>query len=301
MTFGGDVQGFIVFAVVTAIWGGPTYVEFAVRSFRLISKQRFFKPLGVDKRWAFDITNWILVLTIAVVTALLIVGAAPHIVFLRVLSMPGPAILFCIAGPVFLMTLYNAFGWKAPFRISSTPKGDKVLPGIYYIMEDIVGVNAGGGRPFREGMSARYKASPIFRKMIRDQSWFWSVPGLLVASACTVVVVINEVSEEVAYGIGWAVPFVWSALWAAITVPWVRAALHKEKMSWEEETSIMSSTMGGVRHPQGNKESEPSTSGDTAVEGITEEVKPEVNESQADASTDAKPNQPTVKESANSE
>ena len=202
MTFAGDVEGFITFAVITAIWGGPTYVEFAVRSLRLIKQQRFYKPLGVDKRWAFDITNWILVLTITVVTAILIVGAAPHDVSLRVLSMPGPAILYCIAGPIFLMSLYNHFGWKVPFRISSTHKGEPVLPGIFYIVEDIVAVNSGGGRPFREGMFARYRASPLFRKMMRDLSWFWSIPGLIMASAITVVVVINPVPEPVSYGIG---------------------------------------------------------------------------------------------------
>jgi hypothetical protein len=202
MTFGGNVQGYITFAVVTAIWGGPTYMEFALRSFRLIKKEHFFKPLGANRRWAFDITNWILVLTIAAVTSLLVVGAAPHIVFLRVLSMPAPAILYCLAGPIFLLTLYSACGWKAPFRISSTAKGEKVLPGIYYIVEDIIAVNAGGGRPFREGWAARYNASPIFRKMIRDQSWFWSIPGLFVATACTVVVCIPPVPKPVAYGIG---------------------------------------------------------------------------------------------------
>ena len=202
MTFGGNVQGFIVFAIVTAIWGGPTYVEFAVRSLRLIKKEHFYKPLGVEKRWAFDITNWILVLSITTVTILLIVGAAPHNVFLRVLSMPGPAILFCLAGPVFFMSLYSALGWKAPFQISSTKKGDLVLPGIYYIVEDIVAVNSGGGRPFREGWAARYNASPIFRKMLRDQSWFWSISGILVGIACTIVVCIQEVPKEIAYGIG---------------------------------------------------------------------------------------------------
>jgi hypothetical protein len=255
LNFGGNVQGWITFAVITAIWGGPTYIEFAVRSLRLIKKENFFKPLGANQRWAFDITNWILVLTIAVVTSLLVVGAAPHIVFLRVLSMPAPAILFCLAGPIFLMTLYSACGWKAPFRISSTTKGEKVLPGIYYIAEDIVAVNAGGGRPFREGWAARYIASPIFRKMIRDQSWFWSIPGLLVAAACTVVVCINPVPEPVAYGIGkslhfdicswangilgWGVPFLWGGIWAAITVPWVRSVMAKEKKSWQEDSAMM--------------------------------------------------------------
>lgn len=204
MTFGGHIEGWITFAVITAIWGGPTYVEFAVRSFRLviIKQRRFYKPLGADHRWAFDVTNYILILLIFTVTVLLIVGAAPHIVFLRVLSMPGPAILYTIAGPVFIMNVYHHFGWKAPFRISSTPKGSPVLPGVFYIVEDIVAVNAMGGRPFREGMAARYNASPIFRKMMRDQSWFWSIGGLVMAGACTAVVVINPVPEPVAYGIG---------------------------------------------------------------------------------------------------
>ena len=203
MTFGGNIQGYITFAVVTAIWGGPTYVEFALRSWRLIKKKdNFFKPLEVNTRWGWDITNWILVLTIAVVTSFLIVGAAPHVVFLRVLSMPGPAILFCLAGPILILTLYSEFGWKAPFQLSSTPKGEKVLPGIYYIVEDIVAVNAGAGRPFREGLAARFNASPVFRKMLRDQSWFWSVPALVLGVACTVVVCIHQVPNDVAYGIG---------------------------------------------------------------------------------------------------
>ncbi|KAE8453948.1 hypothetical protein EG329_007724 [Mollisiaceae sp. DMI_Dod_QoI] len=239
MTFGGNVQGYIVFAVITAIWGGPTYVEFAVRSKRLIKKEHFFKPLGANERWVFDITNWILVLTIATVTSLLIVGAAPHIVFLRVLSMPGPAILYCLAGPVFLLSLYSTRGWKAPFRISSTAKGEKVLPGLYYIAEDIVAVNAGGGRPFREGWAARYNASPFFRKMIRDLSWFWSIPGLFLAIALTVIVCIHPVPKAVAYGIGWGVPFLWAGIWAAITVLWVKSVMGKERRSWEEDSVLV--------------------------------------------------------------
>lgn len=202
MTFGGNIQGYITFAVVTAIWGGPTYLEFAVRSLRLTSKEHFYKPLGANQRLVFDITHWILVLTMASVTSLLIVGAAPHIVFLRVLSMPAPALLLCLSGSLLVITICSACGWKAPFRVSSTAKGGKILPGMYYVVEDIVAVNGGGGRPFREGWAARYNASPIFRKMIRDQSWFWSVPGFLVAAACTVVVCVHEVPKSVAYGIG---------------------------------------------------------------------------------------------------
>ncbi|RDW66914.1 hypothetical protein BP5796_09663 [Coleophoma crateriformis] len=269
MTFGGNIQGYITFAVITAIWGGPTYVEFAVRSLRLIKNERFFKPLGVDKRWAFDITNWILVLTIAAVTSLLIIGAAPHIVFLRVLSMPAPAILYSLSGPIFILSLYSACGWKAPFRISSTGKGKEVLPGVYYIVEDIVAVNAGGGRPFREGLAARYNASPLFRKMMRDQSWFWSIPGLFVAIACTVVVCIHPVPSHIAYGIGWGVPFLWAMIWAAITLPWVRSVMRNETRVWEEESAIMSDRMNGSAPPPVAPEAHPEKPPESSISGET--------------------------------
>lgn len=202
MTFGGHVEGWITFAVITTIWGGPAYFEFAIRSWRLILKERFFRPLGVSSRWAFDCMNWIFVVSITATTALLIIGAAPHIVWLRVLSMPGPALLLAIGGCLGLITIYNLAGWKAPFRLSSTPKGEKVLPGAYYVVEDIVAVNAGGGLPFREGLAARYEASPIFRKMLRDLSLFWSIGAVGMGAVLTVIVCIHSVKKEIAYGVG---------------------------------------------------------------------------------------------------
>ncbi|OCT50127.1 hypothetical protein CLCR_07138 [Cladophialophora carrionii] len=242
MKFIGHIEGWIIFAVVATIWGGPTYVEFAVRSLRLWKKENFFRPLGSNNKWAFDITHWISVLTITAVTALLIVGSAPHIVWLRVLSMPAPAILYCIGGSVFALTMWSLSGKRAPFRISSTEKGGEVYPGVYYLIEDVVAVNANAGRPFREALAARYKASPRFRRMIKVQSLFWSIPSLIVAIACTVVVVIHPVSKDVAYGVGWGVPFVFIGIWVVITIPWVRRDMHKETVTWEEDCGIAPGT-----------------------------------------------------------
>lgn len=39
--------------------------------------------------------------------------------------------------------------------------------------------------------------------------------------------------------LGWGVPFVWAGIWAAITVPWVRSVMAKEKKSWEEDSAIV--------------------------------------------------------------
>ncbi|EQK98422.1 hypothetical protein OCS_05865 [Ophiocordyceps sinensis CO18] len=126
MHYAGHVEGWIIFAIVTTIWGGPTYLEFAVRTLRLVKRERFFRPLGTQSRWCFDMLNWASVLTITAVTALFIVGSAPHVVWLRVLCMPAPAILYCLGGVLGLVTLYHQMGWPAPFRISSTAKGERV-------------------------------------------------------------------------------------------------------------------------------------------------------------------------------
>jgi hypothetical protein len=207
MNYGGHVQGWIIFAVVTTIWGGPTYVEFAIRSWRLMKKEHFYRPLGQTSRWKFDIVHWTCVIVITAVTALFIVGSAPHIVFLRVLSMPGPAILYSMGGVLFAITMWSLSGRKAPFRISSTPKGGEVYPGVYYFIEDVVAVNANAGRPFREALAARYEASARFRRMIWVQSLFWSIPPIVLAIPLTVIACIHSVPATVAYGICEFIPF----------------------------------------------------------------------------------------------
>ncbi|KAM5373190.1 hypothetical protein ACJA88_008718 [Fusarium oxysporum] len=233
LKYAGDVEGWIIFAVVTTIWGGPTYLEFAIRTLRLIKVDRFYRPLGTNHRWCFDMLTYSSTLTIFVVTALFIIGSAPHNVWLRVLCMPAPAILYCYGGVLFLITLYHQMNWPAPFRISSTAKGEKVLPGVYYFIEDVIAVNALGGRPYREALAARYKASPRFREMVYKQSWFWSIPALVLAVPLTVISVIPQVPATGAYGVAWAVPFLWAAVWGIITIKWCKRDMKREREEWE--------------------------------------------------------------------
>ncbi|QPH11000.1 hypothetical protein C2857_002552 [Epichloe festucae Fl1] len=233
--YAGKVEGWIIFAIVTTIWGGPTYLEFAVRTFRLIKKERFYRPLGTDSRWCFDMLTYTSVITITAVTALFVVGSAPHIVWLRVLCMPAPAILYCLGGVTAIMMLYTVMGWKAPFRISSTAKGEPVLPAAYYFIEDVVAVNAKAGRPYREALAARYKASPRFRRMLYTQSIFWSIPSLVLAAALTVVTVHPDVPATGAYGVCWAVPFLWWGIWGVITVWWCKKDMLRERLEWEAD------------------------------------------------------------------
>lgn len=194
--------------------------------------------------------TWVSVLTITVLTALFTVGIAPHNVWLRVLWMPAPAILYCFGGVLFLITLYSYMGChhfelaqrpeKKRYKCISNHRGGsyansptKVLPGVYYFIEDIVAVNAGGGRPYGEALVARYKASPRFRRMIHMQSWFWSIPALNLAIPLTTISVIPQVPATVAYGVAWIVPFLWATIWGIITIQWCKRDIARERREWE--------------------------------------------------------------------
>lgn len=46
--------------------------------------------------------------------------------------------------------------------------------------------------------------------------------------------------------IGWGVPFAWAAIWAGISVVWVRRDLHREAEEWELDCSMLS----GKKEPE---------------------------------------------------
>merc|ERR1719359_1574620 len=126
-----------------------------------------------------------------------------------------------------------------PFRLSSTGKGEPVKPGVYYFIEDVVAVNANAGRPYREALAARYDASPRFRQMMYNQSLFWSIPALIIAIPLTVIAVVHSIPATVAYGICWAVPFLWATIWAFISVQWVRSDMRRERREWKSHKGFV--------------------------------------------------------------
>jgi hypothetical protein len=38
---------------------------------------------------------------------------------------------------------------------------------------------------------------------------------------------------------GWGVPFLWAGIWTAISIPWIRREMHKEKVTWEMDYGIV--------------------------------------------------------------
>ena len=127
----------------------------------------------------------------------LIVGTIPTEPPIRLLSMPVPTLTFAFGVELLIVDVARLFGLRAPFRISSLPKGAPLRPGIYSIIEDVVAVDGSGGTEFRERLNARYNASHYFRQMLHRITLFWALPACLVAAATTAI--IFTVSKDVAY------------------------------------------------------------------------------------------------------
>lgn len=116
--------------------------------------------------------------------------------------MPVPTFVLFFGFELTILAVLNACGVSAPFRISSVAKGQRIRPGVYTIIEDVISVDTGTSRHYREAINARYEASPRFQRMLQVVSWFWAVPALMVGGAVTAVVWVQRVPQTIAYGIG---------------------------------------------------------------------------------------------------
>lgn len=71
--------------------------------------------------------------------------------------------------------------------------------------------------------------------MLYVQSLFWSIPAIILAIPLTVISVIPPVPATAAYGVCWAVPFLWAILWGYITVKWCKKEMVRERLEWEAD------------------------------------------------------------------
>jgi hypothetical protein len=204
LVLGTTLRHGIVFAIITSFFGIVTGIEFGLRCFKLIFKGDKYRPRG-GTRWSFDFTHWTLSCGYTIMTGILIGASIPHNPLVRPLAIPVSLFFIQVGLQLTWSGWMNKTKRPAPFKISSIPKGGRVPPLVFTLVEDIVGVDGAGGREYREALLARYETSPRFRKMIAQQNWFWAV-GALVDGIGTMVV-IWTVPERVAYGVG-ACPFI---------------------------------------------------------------------------------------------
>ncbi|CAG7930214.1 unnamed protein product [Penicillium olsonii] len=226
-----DLSPNLVFSVVTASLGGVSVFEYFYRLYNLFRKNSRARPLNARSSWLdfFQINFTIVWLILAVI---LVTGSVPEQPYVRLVAMVLPAVMFYFGIVYLSLDIFRMLGYKAPFRISSTPKGSVMPTALYALIEDVVAVDGGGGQIYRYALRTRYLSSPYFRRMLFEMNCFWSGGSIIFAAAITAVVF--TVQENVAFTLGWTLPFAWAGVWTLITIPWVQSDLRREKKAWAE-------------------------------------------------------------------
>ncbi|KAK1835639.1 hypothetical protein QBC39DRAFT_340765 [Podospora conica] len=219
----------LVFAIITSFFGIVTGIEFGLRMLKLILKGDTYRPRGGTK-WSFDFTHHTLSVGYTYMSGILIGASIPHNPPVRPLAIPVSLFLVQMGVQLLWSGWMVANGKKAPCRVSNVAKGEPMPPFVLTAVEDIVAVDGGAGREYRDQLHARYKASAMFRRMIMRQTWFWGWGSLLVGVGTLVVVWTVPVS--VAYGVGWGAPLIFTIVWITTCVLWVRRDLRMEKKRW---------------------------------------------------------------------
>lgn len=119
---------------------------------------------------------------------------------------------------------------KMPFRVSSMPPYTGLPPAVYTLVEDIIAVDGGGCVEFRQAWRIRYEHSAIMRRIVRVTSLWWGASGMIFAGAF--IAVAWTTPDDIGYGIGWGLPWLWAMVSATITVWWVSKELKRETEQW---------------------------------------------------------------------
>lgn len=119
-----------------------------------------------------------------------------------------PTVMFYFGGVHLSLDVLRACGYKAPFRISSTPKGSVMPTALYVLIEDVVAVDGGGGQVYRYALRTRYLSSPYFRRMLFEMNCFWGGGSVIFAAAITAIIFTTP--RPIAYTVSFN-----SLLWAA--------------------------------------------------------------------------------------
>ncbi|KAM5538579.1 hypothetical protein V8D89_007608 [Ganoderma adspersum] len=217
-------------AIITSVVGTYSSYKFARRSWYLFISDRGHqrRPLGAG-RFGPDAFTIQISIAMTAFFAPLIVGSSlnPASVHIVAMSLSCFMIVFCF--PLLITSIWP-HKLKMPFRVSSMPPWTGLPPAVYTIVEDIVAVDGGGCVEFRQAWRIRYEHSAIMRRIIRVTSFYWGASGCVLAAV--LIAIAWTTSDDVGYGLGWGIPWMWAIFSGAITVPWVREELRRERKEW---------------------------------------------------------------------
>lgn len=140
--------------------------------------------------------------------------------------------------------MLTSLGWRLPFNMSSTPKGSPWRPAMLAFIEDAGAIEGQGGVKYRMEVMKRYEMSPRFRRMILLVNWAWGLGLLGIAIISTVLIMVLK--EDIGFGVGWGLPWAFSAGWVILTLIFVRGELRKEKEDWIAKGGLVNVPITGT-------------------------------------------------------
>ncbi|KII93309.1 hypothetical protein PLICRDRAFT_102084 [Plicaturopsis crispa FD-325 SS-3] len=232
LKFASDLTLQDVFAVITSVYGLISFSHYGIRTLKLFREKTSsrIRPLGWTRWGTLEFLHVNIAIAVTIAEILLIAGTAPKVPITRLCAMPTPAICYYIGLLFVLSAILHQTKSKLPFNMSSTAKGEPWPPAVFTFMEDAVAVEGRGERKYREDLRARYDASPLFRSMLLHVTWLWGLGLLGIAVVSTALVFTLQ--EDIAFGIGWGLPYAFILLWSLVTIVYVHIALGREKAWW---------------------------------------------------------------------
>ncbi|EME89458.1 uncharacterized protein MYCFIDRAFT_55867 [Pseudocercospora fijiensis CIRAD86] len=219
-----------IFMGLTSIW------QLYQRTYYLLTNRKSCRPLGMTsppnkwyKNWSnFDYFQWNYLFGFTALTILISVGTS--IPSLPPTSVSLSALMLYVCLELILVEICIALKIPAPFRFSSIPKGAPLRPGVFIVAEDVVAVDGKQGGAWRQAWNDRFEADFEFQRLCRVLDWAWGVSGLcIVAVIWGLALSSDTVNEEVAYAIGWGLPWIWGGVMTILTIRMAKKMLRRQR------------------------------------------------------------------------
>ncbi|KAI0647655.1 hypothetical protein C8Q79DRAFT_999291 [Trametes meyenii] len=219
-------------AIITSLVGTYSGYKIARRSWYLFvcdsSHQR--RPLGASRFGPDAFTIQITLGMFGFFTPL-VIGSSLNPGSVHTVAMSLSCLMICFCVPLLITALWP-HKLKVPFRVSSMPPYTGLPPAVYTMVEDIIAVDGGGCVEFRQAWRIRYEHSAIMRRIVRATSLWWGASGTVLAGGF--IAVAWTTPDDIGYGIGWGLPWLWAMVSASVTVWWVSRELRRERETWAD-------------------------------------------------------------------
>ncbi|EIW51560.1 uncharacterized protein TRAVEDRAFT_41074 [Trametes versicolor FP-101664 SS1] len=230
--WGAHLDNTKILAIITSLVGTYSGYKMARRSYYLFISDRGHqrRPLGAS-RFGPDAFTIQISLAMTGFFVPLIIGSSLNPGSVQTVAMSLPCFMICFCVPLLLTGLWP-HKLKMPFRVSSMPPYTGLPPAVYTMVEDVVAVDGGGCVEFRQAWRIRYEHSAIMRRIVRVTSLWWGASGCLFAGAF--IAIAWTTADDIGYGIGWGLPWLWAMVSGALTIGWVHRELEREQKMWAD-------------------------------------------------------------------